>query len=107
MIYKYLHVANVFLLSIWKSETIVFSSTVFQCLGALTPIVVPDVRHVELLDKEVLKYKNRDDLKEKVIRVLEDENFRNEVLNVAERYVIKNTSERIANEFIALFSHLL
>jgi glycosyltransferase involved in cell wall biosynthesis len=54
-----------------------------------------------------LKYKNRDDLKEKVIRVLEDEDFRKEVLNAAERYVKQFSSERVANEFIELFSHLL
>ena len=105
-IYRYLHASDVFLWPRSEAETIVVSSTVFQCLGALTPIVVPAVKHVELLDKEVLKYKNRDDLKEKVVRVLEDEDFRKEVLNAAERYVIKNSSERIANEFIALFSHL-
>ncbi|MCW3134671.1 MAG: hypothetical protein N2V78_10120 [Methanophagales archaeon] len=103
-IYKYLHASDVFLLPKWNTEKIVVSSTVSQCLGALTPIVVPAVKHVELLDKEVLKYNNREDLKEKVIGVLEDDAFRKELLNAAERYVIKNSAERIANDFIHLFS---
>jgi glycosyltransferase involved in cell wall biosynthesis len=107
VIYKYLHVADVFLLSIWKSETIVFSSTVFQCLGALTPIVVPDVRHVELMNKEIVKYKNRVDLKEKVIRLIEDEEYRQGVLRHAEQYVRENSAEKIAKRFIRLFEDIL
>jgi glycosyltransferase involved in cell wall biosynthesis len=104
-IYKYLHASDIFLLpkGEMKSDAIVVSSTVFQCLGALTPIVIPDLRHVELLDKEVLKYKSRNDLKEKVTKVLEDEDFRGEVLKAAKRYVSQNSCKRIADELIKLF----
>ncbi|MCK4398487.1 MAG: hypothetical protein KAV25_05790 [Methanophagales archaeon] len=104
---KYLHASDICLLPKWEAETIVVSSTVFQCLGALIPIVVPAVKHVELLDKEVLKYKNRADLKEEVVRVLEDEEFRKEVLKHAEQYVRKNSAGKIAENFINLFEDIL
>lgn len=106
-IYKYLYAADVFLMAIWKSETIVFSSTVSQCLGALTPIVAPDVRHVELMNKEIVKYKKRRDLKEKVIRLIEDEEMRKEVLRHAEYYVRENSAEKIAEMFITLFNDMI
>ena len=102
-IYNYLHAADIFLLPKSKTENIVVSSTVFQCLGALTPIVVPDVRYVELMDKEIVKYKNREDLKQKVIRLIEDENLKDEVLRHAEQYVKDNSAEKIAKRFIKLF----
>ena len=83
-----------------ETENIVVSSTVFQCLGALTPIVVPEVRYVELMDKEVVKYKNREDLKQKVIRLIEDEKLKDDVLRHAEQYVRDNSAEKIAKRFI-------
>ena len=106
-IYRYLHASDIFLLPKWEAETIVVSSTVCQCLGALTPIVIPAVKHVELLDKEVLKYKNRGDLKDKVIRLIEEEEFKKEVLKHAEQYVRKNSAGKIAENFINLFEDIL
>lgn len=102
-IYNYLRAADIFLLPKPETEDIVVSSTVFQCLGALTPIVVPEVGYVELMDKEIVKYKNREALKEKVIRLIEDEDLKEEVLRHAEQYVIENSAEKIAKKFIRLF----
>jgi len=106
-IYKYLHASDVFLLPKSETKSIVVSSTVCQCLGALTPIVAPDVRHVEQMDKEIVKYKNRSDLKAKVIQLIEDEEYKRGVLEHAERYVRENSAERIANEFISLFEDIV
>ena len=106
-IYKYLRAADIFLLPRSETEYIVVSSTVFQCLGALTPIVVPEVGYVELMDKEMVKYRNRDDLKGKVIRLIEDEDLKEEVLRHAEHYVIENSAEKIANKFMCLFEDIL
>ncbi len=102
-IYNYLRAADIFLLPRSETENIVVSSTVFQCLGALTPIVVPEVGYVELMDKEIVKYKNREDLKEKVIRLIEAEELKEEVLRHAEQYVRENSAEKIAEKFIRLF----
>lgn len=106
-IYNYLRAADIFLLPKSETEYIVVSSTVFQCLGALTPIVVPEVGYVELLDKEIVKYKNREDLKEKIIRLIEDEDLKEEVLRHAEQYVIENSAEKIAKKFVRLFEDIL
>ncbi len=104
---KYLHTSDIFLLPKRETESIVVSSTVCQCLGALTPIVAPDVRHVEQMDKEIVKYKNRGDLKDKVIRLIEEEEFKKEVLKHAEQYVRKNSAGKIAENFISLFEDIL
>ena len=50
-----------------------------------------------------MKYKNREDLKQKVIRLIEDENLKDEVLRHAEQYVKDNSAEKIAKRFIKLF----
>ena len=105
-IYKYLRAADIFLLPRPETEDIVVSSTVFQCLGALTPIVVPEVRYVELMDKEIVKYKNREDLKEKVIRLIEDKDLKEEVLRHAEHYARENSAEKIAKKFVRLFEDI-
>ncbi|MBK5190080.1 MAG: hypothetical protein JJE19_01070 [Methanosarcinales archaeon] len=106
-IYKYLYAADIFLLPKSETEYLVVSSTVFQCLGALTPIVVPEVRYVELMDKEMVKYKDREDLKEKVIRLIGDEELKEEVLRHAEQYARENSAKKIANKFISLFEDIL
>ncbi len=106
-IYKYLHASDVFLWPKAETDYIAVSSTICQCLGALTPIVAPDVRHVELMDKEIVKYKDRGDLKEKVIRLIEEEEFKQDVLGHAEQYVRENSAEKIAKKFIRLFEDVL
>lgn len=106
-IYKYLHASDAFLWPKVETDYIVVSSTVCQCLGALAPIVAPDVRFVELMDKELVKYSDRADLKAKVIRLIEDQDFKHEVLRHAEQYVRANSVEKIAKKFIRLFEDVL
>ena len=106
-IYKYLHASDAFLWPKVETDYIVVSSTVCQCLGALAPIVAPDVRFVELMDKELIKYSDRADLKAKVIRLIEDPDFKHEVLRHAEQYVRANSAEKIAKKFITLFEDVL
>jgi glycosyltransferase involved in cell wall biosynthesis len=107
VIYKYLYASDAFLWPKVETENIVITSTVCQCLGALTPIVAPAVRHVELIDKEIVKYKDRKDLKEKVIRLIEDADFKQEVLRHAGQYVRENSAEKIAKKFILMFEDVL
>lgn len=107
IILKYLIATDIHLIPKRKDQKeIVVSSNVFQVLGALTPIVFPDTRYVELFDKEIVKYKNRKDLEEKVIRLIEDENYRKEIISAQEKYVKENSSEIIAEKFIELFKKL-
>ncbi|GAG79554.1 unnamed protein product, partial [marine sediment metagenome] len=86
-----------------STDSVVVSSTAFQCLGALAPIVVPNTKHFELLEKEIVKYNNRKELKEAIIKLILDEDFRKDVLNSAEKYVNNNSSEKVAELFIKLF----
>jgi len=102
-IYEYLQVADIHLIPKSPTDSVVVSSTVFQCLGALTPIVVPNTKHFELLEKEVVKYNNREELREEIIKLITDEDFRKDVLNSAEKYVNNNSSEKVAEMFIKLF----
>ncbi len=102
-IYEYLQVADIHLIPKSPTDSVVVSSTVFQCLGALTPIVVPNTKHFELLEKEVVKYNNREELREGIIKLITDEDFRKDVLNSAEKYVNNNSSEKVAEMFIKLF----
>ncbi|MEO0089888.1 MAG: glycosyltransferase family 1 protein [candidate division WOR-3 bacterium] len=106
-IFKYLLAVDIHLIPKRKDQQdIVVSSTVCQTLGTLTPIVFPDTRYVELLDKEVVKYKDKKDLEEKVIRLIEDENYRKEIISAQEKYVKENSAEIIAEKFIQLFKKL-
>ncbi len=107
VIFKYLIAADIHLIPKRKDQKdIVVSSTVLQTLGTLTPIVFPDTRYVELMNKEIVKYKDKADLEEKVIKLIEDENFRKEIIFAQEKYVKENSAEIIADKFIELFKKL-
>jgi glycosyltransferase involved in cell wall biosynthesis len=107
VILKYLVASDIHLIPKRKDQKdIVVSSTVCQTMGTLTPIVFPDTRYVELLDKEVVKYKDREDLKEKVIRLIEDKDYRKAIITAAEKYVKENSQEVVAEKFIELFKSL-
>jgi hypothetical protein len=84
-IYRYLHASDVFLWPRAETENIVISSTVSQCRDSHT----------------------RRDLKEKVIRLIEDADFKQEVLRHAGHYVSENSAEKIAKKFIRLFEDIL
>ncbi|KAF5429409.1 hypothetical protein C5S39_08975, partial [Candidatus Methanophagaceae archaeon] len=52
-------------------------------------------------------YSDRADLKAKVIRLIEDQDFKHEVLRHAEQYARANSVEKIAKKFIMLFEDVL
>ncbi|HID17348.1 TPA: glycosyltransferase family 1 protein [Candidatus Bathyarchaeota archaeon] len=110
-LYGYLHSADAHLLPKGNTRNVVVSSTCYQCLGSLCPIVAPDVRYFETLPEEggigpIVKYRDREDLEEKLERLIEDEEYRRKVIQSARRYVEENSSERIAERFLALFEEL-
>ena len=107
-VYDYLHAADVHLVPKAASSNIVVSSTVFQCLGSGTPIVIPDTRYVELLDKEVVKYRPNDraHLKSQVSRLLSEESFRKATVTAATEYAQENSAHKIAEKFVDLFRSL-
>ncbi len=108
-VYEYLNSSDVHLIPKGNTRRVVVSSTLYQCLGALVPTIVPNTRHFEILPeidgvKPAIVYKDLEDLKQKIIRVIEDEEFRREVINSAKRYVEENRSDKIASKFIKLFN---
>ncbi len=107
-VYDYLRACDIHLVPKAPSSNIVVSSTVFQCLGSGTPIVIPDTRYVEELDKEVDKYRpnDRTHLKSQVSRVLNEEVFNKATVNAAQKYVRENSAQKIAEKFMALFLSL-
>jgi hypothetical protein len=105
----YLHASDIHLIPKGVSSNIVVSSTVFQCLGSGTPIVIPDTRYVEEeMDKEVVKYRPNDraHLKMQILRLIEEENLRKATVKAAEKYVRENSAQKIAEKFMALFLSL-
>jgi len=105
-IYEYLHAADVHLIPKSHIPMVVVSSTAFQTLGALTPIVAPATQHFEMLNKEIVKYRNIKELKDAIIRLITDEDYKKDILNAAEKYVKENSSKIIAKRFIELFNCL-
>lgn len=110
-VYRYLHSSDIHLIPKGQTNYVVVSSTLCQCLGALTPTVVPNTRHFEMLPeydgvRPAVIYENVEDLKEKLIKLIEDEEFREKVVKAAERYVEENRSDKIAQKFIELFKEL-
>ncbi|MBC7130281.1 glycosyltransferase family 1 protein, partial [Candidatus Bathyarchaeota archaeon] len=110
-LYRCLHAADVHLLPKSPVPYVVVSSTLYMCLGSLCPTVVPDTRHFETLpsgnNSPVIKYQDVEDLKNKLIKLLEEDNYRQEVVSAAEKYVKANSVEVVAEKFINLFNELL
>jgi hypothetical protein len=81
----------------------ILSSTVCLALGAGTPIIHRDSRFVELHEEEVLKYRNREELKGQLTRVLEGRFDLEPVL----AYLRERSADVVAARFIRLFESLL
>ncbi len=104
-VYTFLHSGDIHLIPKANIDAVVVSSTAFQCLGALIPTVAPATRHFELLDC-VVKFNDVDDLVAKLERLIEDEDFRREIVKRAEKYVEENRCDKIAKKFIELYEEL-
>ncbi len=103
-VYMYLHKSDIHLIPKGKTNLVVVSSTLCQCLGALIPTVVPNTRHFETLpeNKPVVIYKDVEDLKKKIVDIIENEELRNQLIKMAEKYVEENRSDKIAKKFLKL-----
>ncbi|ADC65804.1 glycosyl transferase group 1 [Ferroglobus placidus DSM 10642] len=103
-VYEELHKADIFMIPKGQTNGVVVSSTLYQCMGALIPTVVPNTRHFEMHEKEVVKFNDAKDLSEKIRRLIEDEKYRKSVVENAKKYVEENDSRKIAERFIKLFN---
>jgi glycosyltransferase involved in cell wall biosynthesis len=86
---------------------VVISSTVFQCMGSLCPIVAKESNYIDNLNNEVLKYSNLEELKERVVSVFEEDKQYRSTVEAARKYVENNSSEQVARKFVSLFETLI
>ena len=109
-LYTYLHASDLCLIHKQPEEVregeVVISSSVLMCLGALTPILTSDTEFVSTLDREVIKYRDLEELKAILLKILKEEYDLKETLEAAEKYAIENSQTRIAEKFIKLFEEL-
>ena len=104
-VYRYLHSSDIHLLPKGRTDKVVVSSTLCQCIGSLVPTVAPNTRHFETLpeDNPVLLYMNVEDLVSKLSLLIEDENTREKLRENARRYVEENRMDVITDKFLKLF----
>ncbi len=106
-IYDYLHAADA---NIFGKESVegavVLSSTVHLIMGSGCPIVARDSNFFELMDKEVLKYRDLEEFKQRLVSAFKEDIDYQETRKAAKEYVEKNSSEKIARRFIELFKSL-
>ena len=106
-VYPFLHNCDIHLLPKGKTDKIVVSSTLFLCLGSLIPIVAPNTRHFEFLPeiegvKPAVIFADINDLERKLVRLIEDEGFRENVKEAARAYVEENRSDKVAKAFFSV-----
>ncbi len=86
----------------------VTSSAVYQLLGTLRPILAPKISEFfEPFNGELLKYANREELKELLIDALNMGERTQTTLKEAEMFIEKRSPEKIAQEYIKLFEKLI
>ncbi len=107
-VYEALHGSDIHLIPKGRTNNVVVSSTLCQCLGAMVPTVVPNTRHFETLPeydgfKPAVIYEDLNDLKAKLVRIIEDGEFRKNVLKAAERFVNENRKDKVAKRILEIF----
>jgi len=101
-LYDYLHAADATIFGKHSAEGAVLSSTAHLMMGAGCPIIAKDSNFFEIMDKEVLKYKNLEDFKKCLVSVFEKDKRYEKCRKAAKEYVNKNSSEKIADKFLTL-----
>ncbi len=113
-IYKYLKGSDIHLLP--KSRVrnkVVVSSTVYQTIASGTPIVTPDTRYVETIPTDsngvgaIIKYRNVEDLVEKIVRLIEDHEFREYVKLKALEFTEMYRSDKVARLYVELIKDVV
>ena len=86
---------------------IMVSSCILSYLGTLTPVLAIESPHIQPLGGAVIKFCNMEELKDKLVSVFEGRPLVNQTLKAAEEYVIRNSKEKVAEEYIHLFKQLI
>jgi len=110
-IYKILQDVDVHFIPKANTRKVVVSSTFYQTVGSLTPIIAPYTRHFEAIPKingmkPIILYRNIEELKSVVIKIIEDNKFRRKIIDTMRKFALKNSSRIIAQKFLILFESL-
>ena len=107
-LYTYLHASDAYVYYGRISVGVGVSSCAATCLGAGRPLLVPDsCKYFELSGKEVIKYRDLQDLEQRLRDVFDDAGYVKESLEAAEEYSARNSGYEIAKQFTALFNKVL
>jgi glycosyltransferase involved in cell wall biosynthesis len=105
-LYKYLHAADLLLFNKEGPQWVVISSTVYQTLGSTCPIVARNAGFISDLNKEVLKYTNQNELKDRICSVFNQDKKYKETTKAALEFVNNNSAEKVAERYVELFQRL-
>jgi glycosyltransferase involved in cell wall biosynthesis len=107
---RYFHASDAYIFYKPKSEfkpgEIMVSSSILSYLGTLTPILAIESPHIQPLGRAVMKFSDMEELKDRLISVIEEKPIVNETLKLAEEYVSRNSKEKIAQEYMKLIKRL-
>jgi len=108
---KYFHASDVYIFYKPKYEfkpgQIMVSSSILSYLGTLTPILAIGSPYIQLLGGAIMRFSNMEELKDKLVSVFEGKPMVKRTLMDAEKYVIRNSKEKVAQEYIKLFNKLM
>ena len=104
-LYDYLYASDVLLIHRESSQKYkaVVSSSVCQLLGSGCPILFHQSNYVELHGNEIIKYRDFEDMKTKLIELFQGKFD----LNIIKAFLKNYEAERIAERFIKLFEELI
>lgn len=105
-IYDYLHAAGATIFGKSSKEGAVVSSTAHLILGSDCPIVARDSNFFEMMDKEVLKYRNLKEFKDCLVSAFEKDEKYETCRKAARKYTEENSSQKIARDLVELFRKL-
>lgn len=108
---KYFHASDAYIFYKPKYEfkpgQIMVSSSILSYLGTLTPILAIESPPIQSFGGAVMRFSNMEELKDRLVSVFEGKPIVNETLKAAEEYVIRNSKEKVAQEYIKLFEKLM
>ncbi|RLF97831.1 MAG: glycosyl transferase family 1, partial [Thaumarchaeota archaeon] len=114
MIHRYLRGSDIHLLPKGDTRAVVISSTLAQTIYSGVPTIVPDTRHFELIPVDengfgpVVRYRIGDthDLEKKLSSLMEDDDLRRRISEMAKEYAKKYSDDFVAREFLKLIKSL-
>jgi len=104
-LFTYLHASDVLLIHRESSQKYkaVVSSTVCQTLGSGCPILFHESNYVELHGEEIVKYRDFEDMKRKLVDLFQGRFD----LSKVKAFLEERKAERIAERFLQLFEELI